>query len=139
MTHTQRLHARWGTAGTGPVYQGRFKSFPIQEDEHFLAVCRYAERNAMRANLCTRAEHWKWSSAWTGGISSVTLSSWPVPKPIEWLALVNEPQSDAELAAIRHSVIHGRPFGANEWVEQTARALGLETTLRGRGSSGRME
>ncbi|MGI8978655.1 MAG: transposase [Pirellulaceae bacterium] len=139
VTHTQRWHARRQTAGTGPVYQGRFKSFPVQEDEHLLSVCRYVERNALRANLCTRAEHWKWSSAWAGGICPVGLCAWPVPKSTDWLAHVNEPQTDAELAAIRHSVIHGRPYGANDWVNQTARKLGLESTLRGRGRSGWME
>jgi putative transposase len=36
VTHTQRWHAHRRTAGTGPVYQGRFKSFPIQQDYHFL-------------------------------------------------------------------------------------------------------
>jgi hypothetical protein len=35
--------------GAGPVYQGRFKSFPIQEDEHLLTVLSYVERNALRA------------------------------------------------------------------------------------------
>src|SRR6185369_12635151 len=62
VTHTQRWRARRGTAGTGPVYQGRLQSFPVQEDDHLWAVCRYAERNALRANLCTRAELWKWIS-----------------------------------------------------------------------------
>ncbi len=41
VTHTQRRHAHYHSAGTGPVYQGRFKSFPIQQDAHFLTVCRY--------------------------------------------------------------------------------------------------
>jgi REP element-mobilizing transposase RayT len=56
VTHTQRWHAHHHTAGTGPIYQGRFKSFPVQEDEHFLAVCRYVERNALRARLVKKAE-----------------------------------------------------------------------------------
>jgi putative transposase len=51
VTHTQRWHAHHHTAGTGPLYQGRFKAFPVQEDEHLLAVWRYVERNALRANL----------------------------------------------------------------------------------------
>jgi putative transposase len=57
VTHTQR----WGS---GPVYQGRFKSFPVQTDEHFLAVARYVERNALRAGLVGPAEYWQWSSLW---------------------------------------------------------------------------
>src|SRR5262249_23022236 len=60
VTHTQRWHAHHRTAGTGHVYQGRFKSFPVQSDEHFLTVCRYVERNALRANLVSRAEDWRW-------------------------------------------------------------------------------
>ncbi len=62
VTHVRRWHAHHHTVGTGPIYQGRFKSFPIQEDEHFLTVCRYVERNPLRANLVPRAESWRWSS-----------------------------------------------------------------------------
>ena len=51
VTHTQRWHAHRHTSGSGPVYQGRFKSFPVQTDEHFLTVARYVERNAVRAKL----------------------------------------------------------------------------------------
>ena len=64
LTHTQRWHAHRRSAGSGHVYQGRFKSFPIQEDEHFLTVARYVERNALRAQFARRAEHWRWSSLW---------------------------------------------------------------------------
>ena len=62
LTHTQRWHAHRRSAGSGHVYQGRFKSFPIQEDDHFYTVARYVERNALRANLVPRAEQWRWSS-----------------------------------------------------------------------------
>src|SRR5208282_1967474 len=48
VTHTQRWHAHHHTSGTGPLYQGRFKSFPIEEDDHLLSVIRYVERNAFR-------------------------------------------------------------------------------------------
>jgi putative transposase len=50
------------TIGTGHLYQGRFKSFPIEQDDHLFAVLRYVERNALRANLIARAEAWQWSS-----------------------------------------------------------------------------
>jgi putative transposase len=49
LTHTQRWHAHRHTAGNGHLYQGRFKSFAIQADEHLLTVCRYVERNPLRA------------------------------------------------------------------------------------------
>ena len=55
LTHTKRWHAHRHSTGQGHVYQGRFKSFPIQNDQHFINVCRYVERNALRANLVANA------------------------------------------------------------------------------------
>ena len=63
-THTMRFHAHYHTSGEGHAYQGRFKSFPIQDDNHFLTVCRYVERNALRAGLVTQAQAWRWGSLW---------------------------------------------------------------------------
>ena len=62
LTHAQRWHAHRHTAGTGALYGSRFKSFPVREDWHFLKVCRYVERNPLRANLVERAELWPWCS-----------------------------------------------------------------------------
>jgi putative transposase len=64
LTHTQRWHAYHHTTGAGHLYQGRFKSFPVQTDAHFLTVCRYVERNPVRAGLVLRAECWRWGSLW---------------------------------------------------------------------------
>src|SRR5712692_1443403 len=46
---------------TGPVWQGRFRAFPIQEDDHLLTVVRYIERNPLWASLVAKAEDWRWS------------------------------------------------------------------------------
>jgi len=64
LTHTQRWYALKESIGMGHLYQGRSKAFPVQTDEYFLWVCRYVERNALRAKLVNRAESWKWGSAW---------------------------------------------------------------------------
>src|SRR5581483_3399563 len=50
VTHTQRWHAHRHTSGTGHLYHGRFKSFPIESDDHLYTVLRYVERNPLRAN-----------------------------------------------------------------------------------------
>jgi putative transposase len=132
VTHAQRWHAAHGTSGTGSVYQGRFKAFPIQEDDHFLTVCRYVERNPLRANLVSRAELWKWSSLWMwhNDVASSPLATWPVNRPTNWVNHVNGPQTEAELAAVRRSVVRSRPFGDDQWTRQAAKSLGLEATLR---------
>ena len=61
-THTMRYHAHYHTSGMGHLYQQRYKSLPIQDDDHFFVVCRYVERNALRAGLVRRAEQWRWGS-----------------------------------------------------------------------------
>jgi putative transposase len=137
LTHTQRWHAHFHTVGTGHLYQGRFKSFPIQDDEHFLTVCRYVERNALRANLVDRAEDWTFGSLWhrhqRNEFSQRVLSDWPIPCPRQWLQYVNKPQSDAEVAVLRRSVNRGTPFGDSGWTKRMVKRLGLEVTVRPRG------
>src|SRR3990167_6604047 len=64
LTHTQRWLISKNMKGYGHIYQGRYKSFPVQNDEHFLQACRYVERNALRARLIDKAEDWRWGSAW---------------------------------------------------------------------------
>jgi len=61
-THTRRWHTKKNTVGEGHLYQGRYKSFICQEDEHLLTLNRYVERNALKANLVKKAQDWKWSS-----------------------------------------------------------------------------
>jgi putative transposase len=133
-THSMRWHAHYHTSGTGHIYQGRFKSFPIQADEHFYTVCRYVERNPLRAKLVQRAEHWRWSSLWRrlhgDDQPGRLLSAWPVPLPQTWVEHVHEPQTEAELEALRRSVQRGTPFGSAVWQRRTAARLDLDHTLR---------
>jgi putative transposase len=136
-THTMRYHAHYHTSGTGHVYQGRFKSFPIQDDAHFLTVCRYVERNALRAELTTRAEDWRWGSLWRWKQSvepiPALLSPWPIPRSPNWVARVNAALPDRELSALRRSAQRGSPFGDTAWIEASAQRLGLTPTINPRG------
>ena len=136
LTHTQRWHAQHQSVGSGHLYQGRFKSFPVQTDDHFLTVCRYVENNPLRAKLVRRAESWQWSSLWRrlqGPKKSQGLSDWPLMRPRQWVKLVNESQTDEELEPVRQCVQRGRPFGKESWVQRITSRLNLESTLRPRG------
>ena len=137
LTHTQRWHAHRHTTGSGHVYQGRFKSFPVQDDEHFITVCRYVERNALRANFVELAQQWRWSSLhrWAHGTAKdkSLLSSWPLSRCPGWLDHVNAPQSEPELAAMARCIRRGNPFGSEPWSARMANKLGLQSTLRPRG------
>ena len=131
-THAQRWHAHRGSSGTGAVYQGRFKAIPVQSDCHLLWVCRYVERNPLRANLVDDATKWRWSSLWLreNSCDSGRLDLWPVLRSSDWADLVNQPQTEAEVSAIRDAIVRGRPVGCPTWVSDTARRLSLESSLR---------
>lgn len=137
LTHAQRWHAHRATAGTGHLYQGRFKSFIVQKDAHFLTVCRYVERNALRANLVQRTEEWRWCSLWHTHHGKIDepprVAPWPVTRPRNWIAYVNQPGMAAEIEAVRRCVQRGAPYGQVKWTRRTASLLGLESTLRPRG------
>jgi len=134
LTHAQRWHASHDTVGTGHLYQGRFKSFPIQSDKHYLTVCRYVERNPVRAGLVERAQDWRWGSPWRrrsrdAAVRSL-LSAGPMSWPKGWLSLVNRPQTEREEDEIRASIRRGRPFGDASWTERVADQLGLASSIR---------
>jgi putative transposase len=137
LTHTQRLHAFRNSTGTGHVYQGRFKSFVVQEDGHFLAVARYVEANALAAGLTERAEGWRWSSAWRlqrgRPDRAPGLEPWPVHRPSDWLAHVNREPQKTELTRLRLCARRSCPYGDEAWAEGIAEQLGIQSTLRARG------
>jgi putative transposase len=143
MTHTQRWHAHHRTTGTGHLYQGRFKSFPVQSDEHFLTVCRYVERNALRANLVERAEDWRWGSLWArrarDEADRPVLTPWPIDRPRDWTARVNRPFGPKEEEAILRSIRRGQPFGSASWQAEVSARLGLESVFRPRGRPRKQE
>jgi putative transposase len=136
-THAQRRHVHRNSIGAGHLYQGRFKSFVIQSDHHFLTVCRYVEANPLRAGLVSRAEDWRWSSLWRRGrghaSDQVLLSRWPTERPADWTAVVNESQPTRELSKLRESVKRNRPFGDDAWTRRAVESMGLGSTLRPRG------
>ena len=135
LTHTQRYHASHGTLGIGHLYQGRFKSFPVQEDSHYLTVLRYIEANPLRAGLVEDAGDWLWSSlaVRNGAESLFELSDGPVELPDRWKKLVNEVDKGKNFERLGNSIKRGTPFGNVEWQSITAGKMKLESTMRPRG------
>jgi len=134
VTHVRNWQENRGRVGMGHVYQGRYKSFPIETDESFYRVTRYVERNALRAKLVESADQWRWSSLWRREhgttVDRQLLSRWPLPRSRRWCEYVNEPQTEAEVKAIRNAINKGQPFGSEIWTRKTAKLLGLESTMR---------
>jgi putative transposase len=137
LTHTQRYHAQTRTVGYGHVYQGRYKSLPVERDDHFLALVRYVERNAKRAALVKKAEDWPWSSAhvrlYGKEKQQQMLSSWPVPAPEPYGAWLNQSQGKEEIENLRYALKRSKPYGSEQWVAKAVAQFGLQNTLRNPG------
>jgi putative transposase len=133
-THSQRWHTAHGTVGIGHLYQGRYKSFPVQGSIYYLTLLRYVESNPRRAGLVRRCRQWPWSSLAirTGGDAPVVLSDGPFPLPANWPTLVDAGDETVS-EEIQTCIRRGCPFGDKDWVAKTARDFCLNSTLRPKG------
>lgn len=135
--HTRRVHTITGSAGTGPLYQGRYKSFMIEDDVHLLTVLKYIERNPVRAGLAKRCEEWPWGSAWIREHGSPEqtklLTDTPMSLPRDYRTWIDTPDKEDDLVLLRTSTNKGTPYGKRSWVEQMVETHDLSATVRGRG------
>lgn len=125
-THVRRVHKRRGTEGQGHIWQGRFKSFPIQQDAHLLTVLRYVYRNPVRAGLVADPFDWRWSSLCFDQWGA----PWPVPKPVDLREWLNASMSSEREDDVRLAIRRSAPFGEPGWCEVAAKEWGIEPTLR---------
>ena len=126
-SHVRRYHRHYRSQGH--VWQGRFKSFPIQQDGHFLTMLRYVLRNPLRAHLVDHPGQWPWSS-WR--VSEI-MDPWPVEPAGDREPWLLQPLFDHELQQVRQCVNRQAPFGTVAWQQRLATTMGLESTLRQRG------
>jgi putative transposase len=135
ITHVRRWIEHRNRVGYGSVYQGRYKSFPAEDDAHFTTVVRYVERNPVRVGIVKNAERWRWSSLGQKASAEtppIALAKWPVPRRKDWVSWVNQPQTAAEEAALERCLKHSRPFGSEQWTVKMESMLELGP-LRKRG------
>ena len=131
-SQVRRYHKHFGSSGH--VWQGRFKSFIVQEDSHLVTVVRYIEGNPVRAGIVSSATGWAWSSH-NDRINGLRnhLSQLPIALPGEWTKYVDEPLTATELEKLRKSVNRQAPYGEEKWQERIGIAFGLGFTMKPRG------
>ena len=136
-THVRQRRTRTHSVGYGHLYQGTYKSFPVETNTYAQQLIRYVEQNPLRAKLVARAEDWRWSSLWRREKGSEKekklLSELPIALPDDYLEFVNTLPGGESLQAIRVSVEKGVPFGSETWTREMVKKFGLESTLRGAG------
>lgn len=136
-SHTRRYHAQTKTTGGGHLYQGRYKSFLVQNDVHLLSVLKYIERNPVRAHLAKSPEQWRWGSAHRRIVGTAKeknmLGKSPTPLPRKYLTWLHYAEPAEELDEIRRSVRKSVPYGGESWTDAMITKHELAHTVRGRG------
>ena len=131
-SHVRRYHRFYNSSGH--VWQGRYKSFIVQEDTHLLTVVRYIEGNPVRAQLVPSAKDWTWSShRERTGVANSRIEKTSIELPSDWTSYVDQPLTDGELGRIQTSMRRQTPFGSSPWQVRICRELGLESTLKPKG------
>ena len=126
VSHTQRYH-RCHHSG-GHVWQGRFKSPVIQDDDHLLTVLRYIEANPLRAGMVEVRRRLSLEQLPRPRprppdplLDTITLyeslAKTPATRRRRWSAFVHQTPPDEELTAIRRACRPAFPT-APAWVEQ---------------------
>ncbi len=136
-SHVRHYRAKTGTVGYGHLYQGGYKSFPVETGRYAETLFRYIERNPLKAGLVDRAEKWKWSSLWRREYGTKKekelLSDTVVELPDNYIDILNSSNEQKENDKIKNSIKRGAPFGREDWVDEVAEKYNLKHTLRERG------
>lgn len=112
-------HRRNGT--TGHLWQGRYKSFPIESDTHYLTVVQYVLRNPVRAGIVERAHDYPWTSLHCPEL----IDESPLPLPTDREHWLSEEENPEALGALRSAANRQFPFGTPQWTAETAHQLGI--------------
>lgn len=129
---------------TGTLWEGRFRSSLIEAPRFGLLCQRHLECLPRQLGLVPRPEDYPWSSCRHhlglahGGNHQPQMAWWalgntPFDREREWRTLLDEPGTDADLAALEtalphHSLTHalqyGHPVATAEWLQQLERYHG---------------
>jgi putative transposase len=127
-----RLYVRYFNytyARSGTLFEGRFKTSIVQEDQYLLTCLRYIELNPVRAGMVREPGDYCWSSyrAHAVGITAriwsphglyLELGSNLKQRQQAWRALINESLDTEVMAKVRHCAKTGLVLGTECFREQ---------------------
>jgi len=123
--YVNRMHGR-----SGHLWQNRFDSC-VLDQPHLVNTLLYVERNPVRAGMVRHAWEYRWSSAaaHTGAADTsgvLDLPAWRRRHRDDalWRELLQRPEDDDVLAAIRQKTHHGRPLAGDTFISKLEQKLG---------------
>ena len=129
---------------SGSLWEGRYKSSPIETDQYLLACCRYVELNPVRAGMVDTPDNYPWSSylAKVGGHRQnwldkdpcyVGLGDTDAIRQQRYRAWVESGVTESEITLIRHAVQRGQLTGSDRFITETEAMLQRRIGSHGRG------
>jgi REP-associated tyrosine transposase len=137
--YVNRLEGRSGT-----LWEGRFKSSPIENNRYLLACCRYVEMNPVVVGLCDEPVDYPWSSCRSKVDNSqyewldfdplyLALGSSAAYRCRSYREFLRETISDQERETIRRAVQRGQLTGGPSFINEIEARLSRRIELRGQG------
>ncbi|MCR9278668.1 MAG: transposase [Pseudomonadaceae bacterium] len=128
-------HFNYAYQRTGTLFEGRFKSSVVQQQEYLLNCLRYIELNPVRAGMVKDPGDYKWSSyrahafgtrptMWTPHEEYLTLGQTEAERQSRYQTLVSEAVSQEVTTKIRQCLNTGLVLGSDRFREQVAALSG---------------
>ena len=138
---TQYINKKYNR--TGRLWESRFHSSIVDKDDYLWPVCRYIERNPVRANIVALPTEYNWSSARCNVLmekNNFIVPIWQTDcERRQYAEFLNKPDSDDEMRMIWTSTIRGKPIGTKDFIKQISEKLGFEIISRPRGRPCKVE
>ncbi|MDP2928476.1 MAG: transposase [Candidatus Omnitrophota bacterium] len=115
---------------TGRLWECRFYSSVVDREGYLWAVCRYIERNPVRAKIVNKPSQYYWSSANETHKSDIIESIWDKDQKQKYMDYLNSPEDDGQIKDIRKKTYSGRPMGSVEFVNRIAKVLKIDLNVR---------
>ncbi|MBN2097149.1 MAG: transposase [Candidatus Omnitrophica bacterium] len=135
LTYTQYINSKYSR--TGRLWECRFHSTVVDKDAYLWKVCRYIERNPVRAKIVQSPTEYEWSSAKINTSEAESSFIEPIWKNYikfdEYLEFLNSQEDEEQIKEIRKSTLKGRPVGTQDFLKQVAQDLNISIYSRRRG------
>lgn len=118
---------------TGRLWECRFHSSIVDKEEYLWSVCRYIERNPVRAKIVDKPLLYKWSSANKRYKNDIVESIWDECQREEYENYLNESEKKEEIRVIRKNSYNGRPIGSVKFTNNIANLLKINLNARPKG------
>ena len=125
-------HFNYRYARSGTLFEGRFKTHIVQDDQYLFTCLRYIELNPVRAGMVKDPGDYRWSSfrthahgikarLWSPHSLYLELGRSNEQRQEAWRALVNERLDIEVMAKVRHCANTGLVLGTESFREQVSR------------------